>query len=259
MLQGTKEQQRKWWLYNRFKYIDSKYNGGEAVKDFIQFRAYVDIGQEKPDLTIIPYANIYATASFGNGAKYTVSQRVKNRNEAITLKNPFGLMDDENDQETYIYSASQLKSIGDISGFHPDTVKIGNAIRLQELKVGDKSPDYQNPYLKELTVGANTLLRTIDARNCVNLGTGNTVAPDLSQCTNIEEIYFSGTKIKGIILPDGGSIKKLHLPGTLVSLTIKNQPLLDELIIDNTNTTISKSVYNEGGHSFNGLVIKKAT
>ena len=260
MLQGTKEQQRKWWLYNRFKYIDSKYNAGEAKSDFIQFRAYVDVNEEKPDLVITPYANIYATASFGNGAEYTVSKRVLNRGEAITLENPFGLADDENDQETYIYSASQLKSIGDISPFHPDTVKIGNAIRLQDLKVGDngdKYPGYTNPYLKELTVGANTLLRTIDARNCVNLGTGTTVAPDLSQCNNIEEIYFTGTKIKGITLPDGGTIKTLHLPGTLTSLTIRNQPLLDNLLIENTNTTITKSAEQATGYIFRGLVVKK--
>ena len=260
MLQGTKEQQRKWWLYNRFKYIDSKYNAGEAKSDFIQFRAYVDVNEEKPNLVITPYANIYATASFGNGAEYTVSKRVLNRGEAITLENPFGLADDENDQETYIYSASQLKSIGDISPFHPDTVKIGNAIRLQDLKVGDngeKYPGYTNPYLKELTVGANTLLRTIDARNCVNLGTGTTVAPDLSQCNNIEEIYFTGTKIKGITLPDGGTIKTLHLPGTLTSLTIRNQPLLDNLLIENTNTTITKSAEQATGYIFRGLVVKK--
>jgi hypothetical protein len=137
MLQGTKEQQRKWWLYNRFKYMDSKYNAGDAKADFVQFRAYVDIGQVKPNLEITPYANIYATASFGNGNEHLVSKRVLTRGEPIVLENTFRVEDDENDQETYIYSASQLKSIGDISPFHPDTVKIGNAIRLQDLKVGD--------------------------------------------------------------------------------------------------------------------------
>ena len=260
MLQGTKEQQRRWWLYNRFKYMDSKYNAGDAKADFVQFRAYVDIGQVKPNLEITPYANIYATASFGNGNEHLVSKRVLTRGEPIVLENTFRVEDDENDQETYIYSASQLKSIGDISPFHPDTVKIGNAIRLQDLKVGDdgtKYPGYTNPYLKELTVGANTLLKTIDARNCVNLGTGTTVAPDLSQCTNIEEIYFTGTKIKGITLPDGGTIKKLHLPGTLTSLTIRNQPLLEDLLIENTNTTITKSANKDGGYSFRGLVVEK--
>lgn len=252
MLQGSKAEQRKWWLYNRFKYIDSKYNAGEAKEDFLQFRAYVDIGEEKPNLEITPYASIYATASFGNGARNTVSKRAINRGEKVILENPFGLNDDENDQETYIYSASQLKSIGDISGFHPDTVKIGNAIRLQELKVGDASPDYENPHLKELTVGANTLLRKLDARNCINLGTGQTSAPDLSKCTNIEEVYFSGTKIKGITLPVGGVIKHLHLPGTLTDLTIRNHPLLTDLQLADTNTTIT-----QGLNTGSGVVIGK--
>lgn len=234
--------------------MDSKYNAGEAIKDFIQFRAYVDSGVEKPNITITPYADIYATVSYANGR--VVAKRAK-RNEQIIIENPFGTAETENDQETYIYSASQLKSIGDISGFHPDTVKIGNAIKLQELKVGDKSESYSNPYLKELTVGGNTLLKSIDARNCINLGTGVTSAPDLSQCINIEEIYFTGTKIKGIILPDGGNIKKLHLPGTLTSLTIKNQPLLTDLNIEGTNTTLNIPVTNPDTYTIVGKVISK--
>ena len=211
--------------------MDSKHVAGDAIKDFIQFRAYVDSGQEKPNITITPYADIYATVSYANGR--VVAKRAK-RNEPIIIENPFATSEKENDQETYIYSASQLKSIGDISGFHPDTVKIGNAIKLQELKVGDKDPNYQNPYLKELTVGANTLLKSIDARNCINLGTGTTASPDLSQCINIEEIYFSGTQIKGIVLPDGGNIKSLHLPNTLTSLTLRNQPMLTDLVLAGT-------------------------
>ena len=254
MLQGSKSQQRKWWLYNRFKYMDSKYNAGEAIKDFIQFRAYVDSGVEKPNIVITPYADIYATVSYANGR--IVAKRAK-RNEPITIVNPFGTAETENDQETYIYSASQLKSIGDISGFKPDTVKIGNAIKLQDLKVGDKDPSYENPHLKELTVGSNTLLKTIDARNCINLGTGTTSAPDISQCINIEEIYFTGTKIKGIVLPDGGNIKKLHLPGTLTSLTIKNQPLLTDLNIEGTNTTLNIPVVNQDNYTIVGKVISK--
>lgn len=229
MLQGSKKQQRKWWLYNRFKYLDSKYNAGDAKADFIQFRAYVDAGVEKPNITITPYADIYATVSYANSAVGTKAKRAK-RNEPIIIENPFGINEQQNDQETYIYSASQLKSIGDISPFHPDTVKIGNAVKLQDLKVGDASPDYSNPYLKELTVGNNILLRTLDARNCINLSQ----AIDISKCINIEEIYFSGTKITGITLPDGGNIKSLHLPDTLTKLTIKNQPLLTDLQLAGT-------------------------
>ena len=230
MLQGSKAQQRKWWLYNRFKYMDSKFNAGDAKADFIQFRAYVEAGVEKPNITITPYADIYATVSFANSAVGTKSKRAK-RNEPIIIENPFGRDEKQNDQETYIYSASQLKSIGDISPFHPDTVKVGNAVKLQDLKIGDASPDYSNPHLKELTLGSNTLLRTLDVRNCINL----TQAVDISKCTNIEEIYFDGTKITGITLPDGGNIKVLHLPETLTKLTIKNQSLLNDLQLAGTN------------------------
>lgn len=241
MLQGSKAQQRKWWLYNRFKYMDSKYNAGDVVEDFLQFRAYVPSGTEKPSLTITPYADIYATVNYSNGgdARYTVSVKAA-RNKEVIVPNPFTIEERENDQETYIYSASQLKDIGDLSPFKPDTVKIGNAIRLQSLKVGDKDESYENPHLLELSVGNNILLKSIDARNCINLGTEGeqgrvvTPAPNLSGCTALEEIYFTGTQIKGITLPDGGNIKKLYLPGTLTELTIKNQPALEELVLEGT-------------------------
>ena len=52
MMQGSKAEQRKWWLYNRFRYIDSKYNAGDALSDLIQLRGYA-----KADITVIPYAD----------------------------------------------------------------------------------------------------------------------------------------------------------------------------------------------------------
>ena len=229
MLQGSKAEQRKWWLYNRFKYMDSKYTAGDAKSDFIQFRAYVEAGKEKPSITVTPYADIYATVSYANGAAGTKQKRAT-RNVPIVIENPFTKEEAETDQETYIYSASQLKSIGDISGFKPDTVKVGNAVKLQELKVGSAEEGYTNPHLTELTLGSNILLKLLDVRNCINL----TQAIDVSQCTNIEEIYFEGTKITGINLPDGGILKHLHLPATLTKLTLKNQPLLTDLILEGT-------------------------
>lgn len=40
MLQGSKAEQRKWWLYNRFRYLDSKYNAGDALTDVVTLRGY---------------------------------------------------------------------------------------------------------------------------------------------------------------------------------------------------------------------------
>jgi hypothetical protein len=208
----------------------------------------------------VPYASIYASVSYANGQDL-VTARAKSRDVEVTLPNPFGVNEIYTDQEVAIYSASQLKSVGDLAGFYLDTLDISQATRLQELKVGDdrtKYPNYKNPHLKTLVVGNNDLLRVIDARNCTGLGTpgaGRTPSPDLKGCPNIEEIYFTGTQINGIQLPDGGTIKKLHLPGTLTSLKLQNQPLLEELYLD-TLRTITRST-NQSDYSFTGMVVDR--
>ena len=125
MLQGSKAEQRKWWLYNRFRYLDSKYNAGDALTDVVTLRGYA-----KDDITVTPYADIYATVKYGS---YLVQQRA-NRNVAYTLACP---LSNVNDTEIYIYSASQLQSIGDLSGLMVGYADFSMATRLQSLKVGD--------------------------------------------------------------------------------------------------------------------------
>lgn len=210
MLQGSKAEQRKWWLYNRFRYIDSKYNAGDALSDVIQLRGYA-----KADITVTPYADIYPSVKYGS---YLVSARGA-RTVPTTLVCP---LDNLNDTEIYIYSASQLASVGDLSGLLVGFADLSMATKLQRLKLGDSSADYSNSNLTELTLGNNTLLQSIDVRNCPNL----TQSVDLSGCTNIEEVYFDGTAITGCTLPNGGVLKVLQLPGAITNLTVRNQPSL---------------------------------
>lgn len=231
MMQGSKAEQRKWWLYNRFRYIDSKYNAGDALSDLIQIRGYA-----KADITVTPYADIYPTVKYGS---YLVKER-GHRGQATTLECPMTTL---NDTEIYIYSASQLASVGDLSGFKVGFADFSMATKLQEVKLGDSDSEYDNPNLSALTFGNNVLLKKIDIRNCSGLGDtsmqGHTQqAVDISGCSIIEEIYFDGTKITGLTLPNGGVIKKLHLPGTITNLTIRNQTAITEFVLpDYTNIT----------------------
>ena len=223
MLQGSKAEQRKWWLYNRFRYLDSKYNAGDALTDVVTLRGYA-----KDDITVTPYADIYATVKYGS---YLVQQRA-NRNVAYTLACP---LSNVNDTEIYIYSASQLQSIGDLSGLMVGYADFSMATRLQSLKVGDSADSYSNGNLTELYLGNNTLLRTLDVRNCPNLKQ----AVDVSGCTNIEHLYFEGTAVAGVQLPNGGILKTLHLPDTVTNLTIRNQTGITDFVIggyDNIST-----------------------
>ena len=218
MEQGLKTEQRKWWLYNRIRYEDSKYNAGDALLEVIQLRGYA-----KADITVTPYAAIYPTVKYGS---YLVQTR-GSAGVPATLACP---LDNVNDTEIYIYSASQIASAGDLSGLKVGFADFSMATHLQEIKVGDADVNYTNANLNTMTVGSNKLLRKIDARNCTALGTGNQKSVDLSGCEIIEEVYFDGTAVQGVSLPNGGVLKKLHLPATVTNLTIRNQKLITEFI-----------------------------
>ena len=225
MLLGSKAEQRKWWLYNRFRYIDSKYIAGDASTDTIFLRPY-----EAEDITLTPYADIYATIKWDA----TTTQERAARNEEVTLECPYQSM---NGNIVTIYSSSQLASIGDISPLKVGQIDISNATRLQSLKVGDSASTYDNGNLYSITFGSNVLMQSIDVRNCSGLGdtsiqghTQQTV--DLSGCPIIEDIYFSGTKITGLTLPNGGVIKTLDLPDTITNLTILNQPSITTFSVE---------------------------
>lgn len=224
MLQGSKAEQRKWWLYNRFRYIDSKYVAGDARNDSIFLRPYA-----VSDITVTPYADIYATVAWDA----TITQERATRGTAVTLHCPYSAM---NGNIVNIYSSSQLAFVGDLSGLKVGQANIASATRLQALKIGDASSSYSNANLYDLTFGNNVLLKTVDVRNCVGFGDttiqGHTqTTVDLSGCSIIEEVYFTGTKIQGITLPNGGVLKKLHLPETLVNLTILNQNAITEFVL----------------------------
>ena len=183
MLLGSKAEQRKWWLYNRFRYIDSKYIAGDARTDTIFLRPYaVD------DITITPYADIYATVAWDA----TITQERASRGSSVTLECPYQSM---NGNIVTVYSSSQLASIGDLSGLKVGQIDISNATRLQSLKVGDSDPSYSNSNLYSITFGSNVLMQTIDLRNCTGLGDttmqGHTqTTVDISGCSIIENAYF---------------------------------------------------------------------
>lgn len=228
MMQGSKAEQRKWWLANRFKYMDSKWNAGDALREVIQLRGYA-----KADITVTPYTDIYPTIKYGS---YLVQTR-GSHGVPETLACP---LDNVNDTEIYIYSAPQLASIGDLSGLKVGVCDVSMATKLQSLKVGDASSGYTNPNLTELTLGNNVLLKTLDVRNCTSL----TQSVDVSNCTNIEEIYMEGTQSTGVKLPNGGTLKKLHLPASITNLEVRNQPKLTDIVIGSYENITSLWIEN---------------
>jgi len=225
MLQGSKEEQRKWWLFNRFKYMDSKWNAGDALSQVIILRAYA-----KADITVTPYTDIYPTIKY---ASYVVQERGQSGVPTL-LPCP---VDTLLDTEISIYSAPQLSSVGDLAPLEIGFANFSEATRIQEIKLGDASNLYDNQQLYNLTLGNNVLLKKLDVRNCSGLGAEGHAQKtvDLSNCSILEEAYFEGTNVLGVTLPSDGVLKKIHLPNTIKNLTIINQPLINDFSVTNND------------------------
>lgn len=237
MALGAKAEQRKWWLYNRFRYIDSKYNAGDTKADTISIRpGAIPEDVSKRGIEITPYADIYAGVLWDVSVNSLIKKRATH---GTTVFIPFPY-EQVGDNVVEILNASQLASVGDLSGFKVHRAAFANATRLQYAKVGSDEIGYTNPNLKDLTFGNNFLLKFVDARNCTALG-GNI---DLSGAINIEEVYLDGTIVQGVTLPNGGVLKKIHLPSTIANLTILNHSNIEEFEIGSYNNITTLKLEN---------------
>lgn len=244
MCLGSKAEQRKWWLYNRFRYIDSKYTAGLATSSTLQMRVY-----QRSNLTITPYADIYASALFDSNL---VKQKAT-RGTATTLNAPPNWNPGGADAVLRIYSADQIKSLGDLSGFYVGAASFAAATKLQEVKLGDSSQSYSNENLTEVTFGANKLLKTVDIRNCPNLTTNI----DFSHCESLETIHLEGTSVTGVNLADGGTIENLYLPDTVVNLTLKNLSQLTTLDLNDYSNLTTLWLENIDATLIDGMDVVK--
>ena len=219
MLQGKKEQWMKWWLYNRFRYLDSKYVTGTSMTNRITIRAH-----QKANIFLTAYANIVGHVYF-NAAM--VEHRME-RNKEYEFEWPASGAEDP---VIGINDADLMTSLGDLSPHMVELIDVSGAPHITSLKLGDASEGYVNYSMNSITLGNNILLRTLDLRNCVNL----TQSVDASGCTNIEAIYLDGTSVTGISLPNGGILKTLHLPGTITNLTLRNQTALTDFVMSGSS------------------------
>lgn len=228
MLQGDKQSQRDWWLFNGFKYRDSKYFTADATSNFITLRLY-----SSGEISVTPYQHLHPRIKYGSAvAMYEEDEGRVKRNQTVVLPNP--IADAEiNDLETYIYSADRIASIGDLSSLKVGLANFAAATKLQQIILGSAAEGYQNPNLKNLTVGNNELLTLVNITNC---NSEDFTSLDLSGCHGLEALLAEGTKLTGVNLPNGGHLKILKLPATIANLTIQNQKNIETLSLQSQDS-----------------------
>ncbi|UMQ43916.1 CotH kinase family protein [Chryseobacterium sp. Y16C] len=230
--QGSRKSHRNYWLLNRFRYMDGKYDTSTFSSDYITMRLYTPSGTP----VVAPNANFLLTAQKDGYTKIKFGSYI---NRARLRKNVSSLVQAPaitfNDTETIIYGASAIKDLGDLSGKYLGTLDVSKALNLSKLRIGSQNVGYSNQNLRNIFVGNNTLLEELDISNCPNL----TQAVDLSGCTAIKSVYAEGSGISAVLLPKGGLLNSLVLPTAANTLILDNQNFISNqnLVFTPTNIT----------------------
>ena len=223
MLNGRKKYHRRQFIRDQVAYMATKWFGNDATSDQIMFRCNTPVSAVvTPNYTLhlTPYSDMYLSVMFGSTARAQV--RAKAGTE-YSIPCPFTKMDDT---AVLVYCASRIQSVGDLSACYIHDNDFSKASKLQVLTIGNTTEGYSNGFLTTLNMGNNTLLRTLDVRNCLNLtGTLN-----LTNCPNLETVEATGTALSGVSFAPGGKIAHAHLPA-ISAITIKNLLYLTDLTI----------------------------
>lgn len=224
MAQGSKKEQRQWWLYNRFRYFKSKYRaGGISSTD----RIYMRGNAAGATIKVSTVADCYITFQLGSDANVEESldtQRILTENGELELTLPQVSV---TNAVINIYPASAIKSVTGLNELLLQTVDFTHAKKIQYLTIGSNTRINQS--LTEVNISENPLLRHLDVRNCRGFNT----PLRLQICSSLETLYLAGTSITSVTLPDGGILKTVQYPTTIANITISNQPYLENIIIGN--------------------------
>ena len=225
MMNGRKKYQRRQFERDQEAYIGTKYVGTTVRADQIMFRCNTPSSAVvAPDYTLrlVPYSDMYLTVLYGNSPA-PVQVRAKAGTE-YTLETALTEMDDT---AILIYCASRIQAINDLSACYIHDNDFSKASKLKTLIIGNTTAGYANQFLTTLNMGNNTLLETLDIRNCPNL----TGSINLSACENLVSLLAEGTAITSVLFAANGKITHAHLPATINSLTFRNIQYLTDLVV----------------------------
>lgn len=235
---GRKKYARRAFEINQEIYFATKYFGNKALEDVFWIRGNVPIGGNiRPNysLTLVPYSDMYVCVRYSSTGT-PIHQKVK-AGETCYFESDAERMD-----FIYVYAASFIQEVGDLSRCFVGDNNFSSATRLQRLTIGSTDDGYENTFMNEVLVDNNPLLEYLDLRNVSGI---NTVI-NLSSCSNLKELYAEGTNATGVIFANGGLLQTAHLP-SLTSLSMKNLNYIEDFVVDsydNLQTLIVENVPN---------------
>ena len=240
LAKGTMESYHRDFITKRFAMLDSKYLSDAYTQDYVTFRIN-RTGVSAPNdiaFDIAPCQAMYCYTEWGNSGTYIGGKCLEG--DSIEMKpassgNWFDIV-------LSVYGASHIKSLGDLSVLYPSKpINLARCANLTELILGSNAAGYENSKLDSIAdVSYLTMLQKLNVCNCTALS--GTV--DLSNCDLIEEVWATGSSISAIILPEGGYLKKLFLPGGISALNVIGHTNLTNFSMDSYSNLLRLHVEN---------------
>lgn len=229
MLHGNNKDHLTRWLYNRFQYVDSlflQYNSPytkenitvrAARPEWIDYETVMNGDIENHywwlQFEIETYCPQYVTICW---RKNTYETKRVGFNEKVIFRRQ---MVNDTDNEIILYCANNLKRIGDLTDMGPESLLLGSATKLVELKC------QKAVKLKQADLSKNAYLKTVDFKDCSTFGELDVAKTmDVSSCTNLRKIDVRGTKLTAIKSnTDGGNLEEIYYPETIQNIVLSHQ------------------------------------
>lgn len=232
MMNGRGKYHLRQWERDQHIYMGTKFLHTDVKSDQIMFRCNTPKKVVvKPDYTlkIIPYSDMYISVLYGNSPETTQVRAKAGQEYKITTD-----LTNMDDTAILIYAASRIEALNDLSACYIHDNDFSKASKLKTLIIGNNTAGYQNTFMTSLNMGNNTLLETLDIRNCPNL----TGSVNLSACENLINLYADGTIVTSVLFANHGKIAHASLPSSINTLTLKNLKDLTDLNLEDKSTVV---------------------
>lgn len=225
--QGNRLQLLKYWNKNRQTFLDSRYEGPTWTNDRINLRLN---NTEYVTFKLVPDTNMFLGANY-NSDNATVPS-VKSPTKVLageTWECGYGPSTNLN---TYLYGASHLLEVGDLSLCNSTEYSVSTAVNLRELKIGDEvHPPIVTTILKLSEGTPYRNLVTLDLTK-VNLKDSNLnlTSGDINLVPALQNLKLKGSNVEYLTLADYTPVVHLSLPDVIRKVELKNLLVLKELL-----------------------------
>ena len=217
-MQGSRSAHRRWWLYNRFAILNSKYSCGDFRGNYLSFLA---AGAPK-DVTFNVTVAVRMYLSWGYNNQVTESSGLLEAGSSYTFTNP---VLNQIGNVASVYGGGYIRAI-DLSNMaaylaRVDTNNIGDENNLISLILGKSGVTNTGLVASSFNISNATKLQVLDVQGMTAL-----TGINLTNMTKLKTLLMENSGVSTISLAESAPIETLHFGNEMLGITLKDMTSL---------------------------------